>query len=52
MNNFPEGSGQEACQVMTTTVEGKESVPEFLRRRTLVVLRQAVKKYRGLTKPE
>lgn len=52
MNNFPKGSGQEACQVMTTTVGGKESVPAFLRRRTLVVLRQAAKKYRNLTKPE
>ena len=52
MNNFPEGSGLEACQVMTSAVDGKESATEYLRRRTLVFLRQSVKKCRNLTKPE
>jgi len=46
-----DNSSGQVCQVMTNTVQGKESITDFLRRRILVFLRRVMKIYRNWTKP-
>jgi len=51
MDARAEQTSEQACQVMTNTVQGNESLVELLRRRTLVFLRRVMKIYRNWTRP-
>lgn len=47
-----EETSKQICQVMTYPVQGKESLVEFARRRTLVLLRRVMKIYRNWMRPQ
>ncbi len=50
MKDIAQTAASRECQAITNAVQGKESVSEYVRRRTLVLLRGLVRRYRHAVK--